>query len=233
MECASITSSGIESLRSLTIDPVTFVRMEKYNTRFNVLWRFVAGLLSAAGDKHVLGFFEVLEAEPLDLLGLVHQRLLADCMNETDATQGSFGDKARAIGQSYSEWARLKLQLRNGSGLLDKNECHWLRGTEAEKIALIRVLTRKPNVPSETMNEIMEQVGDYREGEPRDCALVAIAVHCDQYPTDKFSGSFVDKNVQLWLEAVDRKHEYFLRKSQTFVSRTPSPSLGGTAFVYC
>ncbi|KAI0413532.1 ARM repeat-containing protein [Xylaria grammica] len=64
------------------IDPPKFLKKNKYNARYNVLWRFVAGLLSTHPKAKLPDFFQAIQAEPRDLLGPVHQRLVAHCLTE-------------------------------------------------------------------------------------------------------------------------------------------------------
>lgn len=74
--------------------PAQFLREQKYSTRYNIFWRFVAGLLSfrdiammgqTPADR-VSAFFNVLEQEPIDLLGPTHQRLIIHCLSEINTT---------------------------------------------------------------------------------------------------------------------------------------------------
>ncbi|CAG8188535.1 unnamed protein product [Penicillium salamii] len=66
------------------ISPAKFLGQNKYNTRYNIVWRFVVGLLDLDGELEELErFFRTLDQKPLDLLGVVHQRLLMHCLNET------------------------------------------------------------------------------------------------------------------------------------------------------
>lgn len=60
--------------------PEEFLQRQKYTARYDIFWRFVAGLLdeiSEAGD-----FMDAIEQEPLDLLGVTHQRLVMHCLSE-------------------------------------------------------------------------------------------------------------------------------------------------------
>ncbi|KAL6874786.1 hypothetical protein J3F83DRAFT_728672 [Trichoderma novae-zelandiae] len=87
--------SSREPLRSLEIgtqqegsmikelDADSFLRSEKYNARYDIFWRFVAGLLYAQSDENELcRFFRLIEDQPRDLLGPVHQRLVMHCLSE-------------------------------------------------------------------------------------------------------------------------------------------------------
>ncbi|KAK6823345.1 hypothetical protein RU639_005905 [Aspergillus parasiticus] len=67
--------------RQVLLDPNEFIQNEKYNERYDIMWRFVTGLLQA--DCHVLcKFLHELQAEPRDLLGLTHLRLMMHCFSE-------------------------------------------------------------------------------------------------------------------------------------------------------
>ncbi|GKZ26826.1 hypothetical protein AbraIFM66951_005023 [Aspergillus brasiliensis] len=76
--CLMLSSGGNEQ-----IDPVEFLRRHKYHARYDILWRFIAGLLDdAKGDEETLRFFKVVNEKPLDLLGPTHQRLVVHCLSE-------------------------------------------------------------------------------------------------------------------------------------------------------
>ncbi|KAI8945438.1 ARM repeat-containing protein [Xylaria longipes] len=62
------------------INPTEFLSKNKYNTRYDIFWRFVAGLLNT--ESKTTSFFRIIEAEPRDLLGPAHQRLVARCLTE-------------------------------------------------------------------------------------------------------------------------------------------------------
>ncbi len=62
-----------------------FVREHKYNPRYEIFWWFVSGLLRGeALDR----FFALLEAEPRDLFGAPHQRLMMSCLREASRAPG-------------------------------------------------------------------------------------------------------------------------------------------------
>lgn len=60
--------------------PAEFLRKHKYVARYDIFWRFVAGLLDR-GDQ-AADFIRAIEEEPLDLLGPTHQRLVMHCLSE-------------------------------------------------------------------------------------------------------------------------------------------------------
>jgi len=59
----------------------SFFRRHKYTARYDVVWRFVAGLLQPPDVEY---FFHHIEAEPMDLLGPAHQRLVMRCLSEVN-----------------------------------------------------------------------------------------------------------------------------------------------------
>lgn len=66
------------------IPPAKFLGQYKYNVRYDIVWRFVAGLLDLGrGLEEPERFFRTLDQKPLDLFGVVHQRLLVHCLSET------------------------------------------------------------------------------------------------------------------------------------------------------
>ncbi|KAI0543783.1 hypothetical protein F4679DRAFT_567400 [Xylaria curta] len=71
-----------------SLDATTFLCRYKYSEKFDVVWRFVAGLLSSDFECQT-HFFHALEAQPLDLLGPAHQRLLMRCWFEIPTSNDS------------------------------------------------------------------------------------------------------------------------------------------------
>ncbi|UKZ46507.1 hypothetical protein TrVGV298_000712 [Trichoderma virens] len=75
------------SKKSTPINPETFLRREKYNSSYDVFWRFVAGTIQLQRDEGALcRFFQIIEEEPKDLLGPVHLRLTMHCLAEINST---------------------------------------------------------------------------------------------------------------------------------------------------
>ncbi|KAL3467203.1 hypothetical protein BJX64DRAFT_283926 [Aspergillus heterothallicus] len=67
--------------------PQSFLQTNKYNPRFEVMWRFAAGLFTsyaAARDNgtELQAYFDQLDIEPRDILGPAHQRLMMVLLNE-------------------------------------------------------------------------------------------------------------------------------------------------------
>lgn len=65
------------------LDTHEFVQHEKYNGRYNMMWRFVAGLLYNHRPMNKLTLFmQTLDSTPLDLLKSTHLRILMHCFSE-------------------------------------------------------------------------------------------------------------------------------------------------------
>ncbi|KAH7123108.1 armadillo-type protein [Dactylonectria macrodidyma] len=83
-----------------------FLQSEKYNARYDVFWRFVAGLLGGANydEDHLCRFFQTIERQPRDLFGPVHQRLIMHCLYEA----GHPEETSKWVGLRQSLEAQLK-----------------------------------------------------------------------------------------------------------------------------
>ncbi|RBR14610.1 hypothetical protein FVER53590_29086 [Fusarium verticillioides] len=65
--------------------PKDFLSQNKYSSRYNIMWRFVTGLLHSGrngSDELALQFLQAIDAKPVDLIGLAHQRLTMHCLAE-------------------------------------------------------------------------------------------------------------------------------------------------------
>ena len=67
-------------LPEVGLTALEFLTKEKYNPVYDIVWRFVAGLLQARGQEEK--FFETIVAPPYDVLGPAHARLLLRCFAE-------------------------------------------------------------------------------------------------------------------------------------------------------
>ncbi len=57
----------------------SFIATHKYNPRYEIVWRMVAGLLEGTALEL---FFMLLEEAPHDLIGIHHQQVMMGCLNE-------------------------------------------------------------------------------------------------------------------------------------------------------
>ncbi|KAK3355238.1 hypothetical protein B0H65DRAFT_515860 [Neurospora tetraspora] len=78
LKCLAL--NGQKNENPTPIEAIQFLGENKYTARYDILWRFVAGLLNAEGKAEK--FFQAIEDEPHDLLGPTHQRLVMHCLSE-------------------------------------------------------------------------------------------------------------------------------------------------------
>lgn len=95
--------------RPRMMDAHQFLREYKYSPRYNIMWRFVTGLLRAECDDqgdHVVRFFNSLQEEPVDLLGPTHERLVTHCLNEISLsdTTPAIVSLRNILEQHLSKW---------------------------------------------------------------------------------------------------------------------------------
>ncbi len=110
------------------VTPEKFLEQRKYDPHYEIMWWFVAGFLRGNALNY---FFEMLEAEPYDLLGVYHQRLIINCLHEAD--RGSMFGLNRTIRkrleQRFKQWLELEIKTRGECTLAELPICpeHLLR----------------------------------------------------------------------------------------------------------
>ncbi|KAI0413187.1 hypothetical protein F5X98DRAFT_391141 [Xylaria grammica] len=83
------------------LQPIDFFRRYKYSEKFDIVWRFLSGILRSNPD-HQRSYFEAIQAQPLDMLGPAHQRLVMRCLFEIPSSR-RFSLRTRLENQ-LSEW---------------------------------------------------------------------------------------------------------------------------------
>ncbi|KAH0555759.1 hypothetical protein GP486_006296 [Trichoglossum hirsutum] len=145
-----------------------FFKKEKYNGRYDILWRFVAGLLHAHRDEKppdrlllpedepLNRFFQTLEDEPRDLLGPAHQRIVMHCLSEVPDRELSLDGLRNPMENRLLDWVSFGCDLSENVNLTLQREFpdHLLitllkNGEEGMKKAVLRSLELRPSVPSE------------------------------------------------------------------------------------
>ncbi len=111
-----ITLLSLNSKQWTKTSPDAFVHQHKYNPRYEIFWWFVSGLLRGEALNR---FFRLLEAEPRDLFGAAHQRLLINVLHEASRTPGielapTIRDR---LEQGLEQWLRLEM-AQTGEGTL-------------------------------------------------------------------------------------------------------------------
>ena len=107
---AHLTFKEFFAARYLTRDHdrlKTHLRKHKYNPQYQIVWRFVAGLLRDPGQ---LGnFFDLLEAEPRDLVGTQHVHLVMYCLSECRERLAS--DRRDSMYRMLADWLKLEIDV--------------------------------------------------------------------------------------------------------------------------
>lgn len=159
---------------------VEFLHEHKYTARYDILWRFVAGLLDAEG--HADEFFQEINREPRDLVGPMHQRLVMRCLSEVSAEMSL----RNAVEEKLAEWLLFGCKFRmpwESAHLAEEVEfpekvlCNVLRGgPDHAKASVLWSLEYRPAVPSSIMELMVALLAD-EDREVRLAAARALGGH--------------------------------------------------------
>ncbi|KAL8366277.1 hypothetical protein RB595_004851 [Gaeumannomyces hyphopodioides] len=153
---------------SLEIEPTAegFLRKEKYKARYDVFWRFVAGLFYEKGDEGGLcRFFHTIDDEPRDLLGPTHQRLVMHCLNEVPSNNStSFADLRTGLERQLSRWVLFECRFRNQSSLANEMELPEQVLEDAirqgSEDAIIKILSALRKISARTIQQLPNWLKD-------------------------------------------------------------------------
>ncbi|CAI7667678.1 unnamed protein product [Penicillium bialowiezense] len=155
---------------NVTIPTEVFLGKAKYSTRYNIVWRFVAGLLDCEKSREGIDkFFNTLDKAPLDILGSVHQRVIMHCLSEVNSTCSSLRS---GLEDRLSQWLLFQIKLISARGrenntdvvtlaseieFPDRVLCDLLVGfTQTEhKIITFNSLKRRRQLSSQMMNIVI------------------------------------------------------------------------------
>ncbi|KAL5610403.1 hypothetical protein FOVSG1_005084 [Fusarium oxysporum f. sp. vasinfectum] len=107
--------TGFGEKKINTTCPLKFLQSHKYDGRYNIMWRFVAGLLHEQGQGFEL--LEEIEKEPLDLLGPSHQRLIMHCLSEIPRSETEPPSYRARLEKTLSDWLLFECDLRASTSL--------------------------------------------------------------------------------------------------------------------
>lgn len=129
-----------------------FLMEYKYEPRYDIFWRFVAGLLSLEGEE-ISRFFQQIESEPLDLIGPVHERLVMHCLSEVPLDKVAFSEERNKLECQLGQWLAFECELTGESRLvraMEFPEAHLTKVLEsasmAEREILVESLKYRPAV---------------------------------------------------------------------------------------
>ncbi|KAI0188278.1 hypothetical protein EV127DRAFT_471280 [Xylaria flabelliformis] len=104
--------------KPLNITPEAFLQKNKYNMRYEIVWRFTAGLLHG---QDLADFFHKIGDKSRDYLGPVHQRLVMHCLSEVNASEDL---RIRSdLETRLSRWLLFQCDLTGYWLLAGENEC--------------------------------------------------------------------------------------------------------------
>ncbi|KAK3944508.1 hypothetical protein QBC46DRAFT_337545 [Diplogelasinospora grovesii] len=179
LDCLKLSSGKNEP-----ISAEDFLRKEKYNARYDILWRFVAGLLQANGDEGQLcRFFSTIETEPRDLLGPVHQRLVMHCLGEvvSQKEMPDFTPLRTKLKDQLSQWLLFECKVTGCSHLAGEMEFPErileavLRGeSEDVKINVLRSLNARSKISPGILKDVAALLKDPYEN-VKDAAAKALS----------------------------------------------------------
>ncbi|KAI0854883.1 hypothetical protein F4860DRAFT_498003 [Xylaria cubensis] len=89
------------------LDATAFLCRYKYLEKYDIVWRFMAGILSSDSECQAR-FFQVIQTQEVDLLGPAHQRLLMRCWFEIPVSDDSL---RKEFENQLSEWLGFEYEL--------------------------------------------------------------------------------------------------------------------------
>lgn len=161
-----------------TTCPLNFLQSHKYDGRYNIMWRFVAGLLHEQGRGFEL--LEEIEKEPLDILGPSHQRLIMHCLSEIPRSGTEPPSYRARLEKTLSDWLLFECDLRACTSLAIEDEfpdsslqisLQQQRQTKAKSVILRSIWKRA--LSQELLGIIISFIG---QGNPKlaDSAIAAL-----------------------------------------------------------
>ena len=141
------------------IETSNFLRKHKYTARFDVFWRFIAGLLGLEGKGEQ--FFTMIEDKPRDLLGPTHQRLVMHCLSEASTEMPLRG----SLEETLKEWLLFECRFTHHARLASEVEfperalLDALREEPVQR-AILRGLANRPTLPSSIVNLLVSWLED-------------------------------------------------------------------------
>ncbi|KAI0188180.1 armadillo-type protein [Xylaria flabelliformis] len=133
LECLSLSNTEPKNF-----SPTRFLQRFKYNTRYDIFWRFVAGLLNN-NTQEAERFFQAIQDEPRDILGPTHQRLVTHCLNEVSKRLPS----RASLEDQLVRWITSECQRENRSNLTG--------GVELRDEVIVKILQEVPEKAMEVL----------------------------------------------------------------------------------
>ncbi|KAL7797071.1 armadillo-type protein [Trichoderma afarasin] len=158
LNCIELGSGKIDKS-----EPVKFFQKHKYTARYDILWRFVAGLLDSErgeNDRKIEEFFQKIEEEPLDFLGPTHQRLVMHCLSEV---LSKFPTRI-GLEQHLAKWLVFEGEFTQSETLHLASEMElpeqslstaFREGSDGVKARILQSLKKWPTFPASIIKEVV------------------------------------------------------------------------------
>lgn len=172
LNCVELGSRKINK-----IEPVKFFQKHKYTARYDILWRFVAGLLDSESEELSL-FFQKIEEEPLDLLGPAHQRLVMHCLSEVSSNLRTRPN----LEQRLSKWLLFECEfMGDGRSCLAREvefpeqalNTAFCEGSDNAKEKILRSITKRATTPASIIKQAVFWLG-HENRNTREAAIGAL-----------------------------------------------------------
>ncbi|KIW21958.1 uncharacterized protein PV07_12642, partial [Cladophialophora immunda] len=221
LECLHFERSRLIKGRTEKLSPAGFLQEHKYSIRYNILWRFVTGLLQDE-EAHVMHFFEVVQ-DPLDLLGPGHQRLIMHCLSEVTRSNSpsNFTSVRQDLEMTLSDWLRFECNFHGQAELAreiefpEKVVCSMLRNeSEGVRVAILGSLARRPRIQ---LSIIMVVISFLEQSQPASIIKAALMVLERQ-------SSLSSDSVEKVAARLDHKNRYVRRAALTVLQGQSSLS---------
>ncbi|KAF5231960.1 hypothetical protein FAUST_8969, partial [Fusarium austroamericanum] len=165
-----------EKKSTRVVHPIDFLQKHKYDAGYDIMWRFVAGLLDGADEYQSAPFFKEIEKEPADLLGPTHQRLVMHCLSEATSLPDEIrGSRERRL----AEWVLFEIDYTGSSTLVRESElpdrvlCDVLSISEKKRVVL-EALGSSERVFSHSITTALTQLLEDKDSSVRFHAAEAI-----------------------------------------------------------
>jgi hypothetical protein len=160
-----------QTLSVSKITPQCFLHMEKYTARYDILWRFATGLLQGVpgyeqlSDQHLKNYFEILEGEPRDILGSVHQQVRMNCLSEVVPDPESSFDRP-LYESNLLTWLKFSCESFGSASLAKQRECpehivdKLLHGTVQQRRCVLNAIFQRKSCTSALLNTVLQLMKD-------------------------------------------------------------------------
>ncbi|KAH6889415.1 armadillo-type protein [Thelonectria olida] len=159
--------------------PAAFLRKHKYSARYDVFWRFVAGLLDS--QNRIGPLFDLIQEEPRDLLGPTHQRLIIHCLSEVESTSNV--QPRRCLELGLSEWLSFESHFTGNASLAAEVEfpeniilATLREGASGVRSAILESMLARPGLTEAISQAVATQLTD-RDSRVRDVAVRVLSRH--------------------------------------------------------